>query len=153
MKRIYKAYFESDLTEELKKKIGMIIYQVYDPHVLLPEYSVAYTVDGEIYEIKLQIKYWKEMLKFEDIGPGYRNRLYDLEKNGWKKYYSSSIGVFYLVAPKFVERANQIVGKRDPMYASENLEKLFLKGKQATFYSWLTPYEPSQIRERKESRI
>lgn len=135
MKKIYKAYFESDLTEELRNRIGMFCLDyVYDSHTLMPPYFVAYTTAGEIYEIELKNEFWKKLLKFDDMeGYGYKARVYELEKEGWKKYYSDKTGIYYLVAPDYVERSEKLVGENDLLYA--DLAALFVDD-TITYYTW-----------------
>lgn len=130
----YKAYYENDLTEELKDKIGMFYLKCHDPHVLLPQISVAYTVDGNVYEIDFSLRYWKELLINAQVGYGYMGRIYELEKEGWRKYYSKSLIAYFLIAPEFVSEANRIIGESDAFHVSDALETMFIKKDDYTYY-------------------
>ena len=145
MDMIYRAYSENDLTEELKHKIGMFYLDyAYGSYICMPPYLVAYTIDGAIYKIELKLDYWKRQLRFVNNGPGYVNRLYDLEKKGWKKYYSFKLETFYLVAPEYIKKADYIVGEKDPSYAHNDLQALFTSEKNCIFYSWQKALVPSK---------
>ena len=131
-----KEYCESDLIEEFKRKIGMITLNVPNQYILLPLEFSSYTIDGEIYEITASLKYWKELLKNEHCGEGYMGTLFELEKLGWKKYFSKSYLSYFLIAPDFVDEADKIIGRKDVGYAWEKLEHLVLNDDNYTYYKF-----------------
>lgn len=121
-----REYYEEELTEQFIDRIGMIRLVCYDPHILMLQDSIAYTIDGNMYEIDATLPYWREVLKYEYVGSGYMGRFFELEKIGWRKYFSKSYFSYYLIAPDYVAEMDKIVGEEDDGNAFFRLTELLV---------------------------